>query len=503
MKRALTALLLAAGLDLSAGRGEAQVQIRIGTTNDSVLVVSGTTNRFWVTASNLPTGQTYLQAASLTFIYDPTLVDSIAAETVADTGFSTIATSTPRPGALTVTASGVAGGNPVNLFRLRVKLAAAAHDGGYLWARVDSLASPSYPGLADSAGGARTFPAQVCYATNEWGDVDGNGQVDSRDALITLSAAVGLPVGEPFASRLAQFGDVDQDGLVNSRDALMMLSYAIALPAATNRVGAPIPVCPGLTAPGETVVFSQSGNGIFRLDSLATVPVQLTTGTTDSWPRLNAADTTVAYQCSPNICLVNRSGANPRTLTGTGPMLSPEWSPDGTRLAFTQQVIIGMAVLYTMDASGANQTLFGSSWLLPRRVAWSHDGSKLAYADSGSGSVRTVTMDTTHTVLPLGPNGADLVRWSPGDTLVAYTTVGVNPIWAVPSVGGAARRLVTFPNTKELDWGPAGIVFSMPASGSSNSSLWLLKGGASGTLLRLTAPGGASEDRQPSLRRNP
>jgi hypothetical protein len=517
MKRVLTTLLLAAGLGLSAGRGEAQVTIQIGNSGDSaVAILSGTTTSIPVSAYavyDYPSCyylayQSYcLSYARLTFVYDRTRIDSIAVQPVAD-GFATLSSSS-GVGTFTVTASGVAVGYQPILFLLRVRLAAGAHDGGYLWAQVDSLASPSYGNLATAQGGARTQPAQVCHATNVWGDVDGNGGVDSRDALITLSAAVGLPVS---GFSLA-FGDVDNDGLTNSRDALMMLSSSIALPIYPwNRVGVAIPdACPGLTAPGETIVFVRSqasgySGGIFRLDSLSTVPVQLTTDIADRFPRLNAAGTTVAFECQDQgyaqACIVGVGGASRRVLTGPGlPSHDfPDWSPDGTRFAYGHQNG-APPVLYTMDSSGANQAQVGT---VPREVysvGWSHDGGRLAFMD-GTGTVQTVTMDTTHLWVSLGVYSATLARWSPNDSLIAYLPGSYGPLWSVPSGGGTPRPLVTISGVREYDWSSAGIVFSMELPGQYKS-LWMLKGGPSGILVRLTTAGTTEADHYPSFRRSP
>jgi len=522
MKRLLIALLLAAGLLLSAGRGEAQVQIYIGNSGDTaVAALSGTTISVPVSAYNPVYNYSgcyfapyyfydyyCLTYAQLTFVYDPTRIDSIGVEPTSP-GLATLSATSPASGRFTVTASGGVGGYQEQLFRLRIKLAAGAPDGGYMWVQVDSLASPSYPGIAAVSGGARSYAAQVCHATSTWGDVDGNGRVDSRDALITLSAAVGLPV----SGFSLGFGDVDDDGLTNSRDALMMLSAAIALPIYPwNRLGVAIPdACPGLSAPGETVVFQRSqasGGGVFRLDSLLTVPVQLTTDPSDAWPRLNAAGTTVAFQCYdptvPQVCLVGLDGNTRRLLTGpeATQRTAPDWSPDGTKLAYLWQNG-GPPILFTMDSSGANQFQVGAVALRSGTVAWSRDGGRLAYLDWSLGySVSTVTMDSAHTVVPLGVTGVGLVRWSPLDTLVAYQPSSSGPIWSVPAGGGTPASLVTIDGIQSFDWGPAGIVFSM-AMGYQGPSLWLLKGGPTGTLVRLTAPGPSDSDNQPSFRRTP
>jgi hypothetical protein len=72
-----------------------------------------------------------------------------------------------------------------------------------------------------------------CPALGRWGDLDRDGEANSRDALAILSALVGLTLDPGFTLSL---GDVDGDGVVNSRDALITLSHAVGIAIAGQRV---------------------------------------------------------------------------------------------------------------------------------------------------------------------------------------------------------------------------------------------------------------------------
>ncbi|NIR93671.1 MAG: hypothetical protein GWO08_08350 [Gammaproteobacteria bacterium] len=74
------------------------------------------------------------------------------------------------------------------------------------------------------------------------GDVNGDGAVNSTDALVILSYDAGLPLPQPFIDRInAGFGDVNSDGNTNSTDALIVLSYDVGI-AVPFPVGQPY--CP-------------------------------------------------------------------------------------------------------------------------------------------------------------------------------------------------------------------------------------------------------------------
>ena len=58
------------------------------------------------------------------------------------------------------------------------------------------------------------------------GDLDGNGEVDSIDALMVLRQIVGL---EEFTPQQMTAADVDQDGDITSADALVILRFKVGL----------------------------------------------------------------------------------------------------------------------------------------------------------------------------------------------------------------------------------------------------------------------------------
>jgi len=73
----------------------------------------------------------------------------------------------------------------------------------------------------------------MCPARGRWGDLDRDQQANSRDALLTLSKVVGLPVDTLFDTSLA---DVNGDGAIQSVDALIILSYAVGIDIPGQRV---------------------------------------------------------------------------------------------------------------------------------------------------------------------------------------------------------------------------------------------------------------------------
>ena len=518
------AVFLCATLGVSAARAQGPVVFYLGGGQGDTAAgaVPGTETRIPVRDINpwyyYSSNYYTVTNATLTFVYDTAKVEVLGVQP-GSSGLVNISSTVSAPGTFTVSATGDAYGPDAEVYGLRVKLKPGVTDGSYLWIKSDSVAL-CYVSYYCSYYGTYWRPAvskigQVCHATEVWGDVDGNFQVDSRDALITLSAAVGLPVS---GFNLAQ-GDVDGDGLTNSRDALIMLSYAIAVPTLSARIGVGVPdACPGLTPPGETVVFTRNlsgSGGIFRLDSAGGAPVQLSTLLTDQGPRLNNAGTMVVFQCdaagTPLVCRSNADGSNRVTLLATNPPGSssagtqPDWSPSGAYILYNTRGGFGVG---RMDSTGANQIPVYSSGMFGSSIAWSRNDSIYALSNPSNYGLYAIQIGNPLPA-PLDANFglityAAPIRWSPDGTVIAAinNVNNVGGILTLPAAGGTSVPALAPAGIRAYDWGPQGVIFSM-SDVNGVQSLWMLRGGFGGPVVRLTSPGSGGADDQPSFRRNP
>lgn len=83
------------------------------------------------------------------------------------------------------------------------------------------------PGFQNVLSTAVVDNGLYCPALGFWGDVDGDGAVDSRDALLVLSAVVGLDVSA--YPNINALGDVVGTGTLTATDALVILMHTVGL----------------------------------------------------------------------------------------------------------------------------------------------------------------------------------------------------------------------------------------------------------------------------------
>jgi TolB protein len=150
--------------------------------------------------------------------------------------------------------------------------------------------------------------------------------------------------------------------------------------------------------------------------------------------------------------VADADGFNPQTvLSSTEPIISPSWSPDGTRLAyvsFERKKPIVYVQSLTTGQRNAVASFFGSN----SAPAWSPDGKRLAvtltkdggsqiYVISANGGGNPTRLTQTNAI-DTEPN------WSPDGQWIIFTSDrgGSPQIYRMPASGGQAQRL-TFEGT--------------------------------------------------------
>lgn len=177
---------------------------------------------------------------------------------------------------------------------------------------------------------------------------------------------------------------------------------------------------------------------------------------------------------------MNADGTNARQVTTLGMHARQvAWSPDGTRIAFSA---FGNAdSVYVVGVDGKNPATIGFG----RQPSWSPDGSQVAFADSSQ--IGVVNADGTSWRLFEGFNGIE-PAWSPDGTRIAYSS-GAG-IWLMNADG--TNRVQISSIGEEPAWSPDGkriafewwgVIYVMSSSGTNQ--------------VRLTA-GGSSIDTFPS-----
>jgi Tol biopolymer transport system component len=198
---------------------------------------------------------------------------------------------------------------------------------------------------------------------------------------------------------------------------------------------------------------------------------------------------------------VRADGTDPKTLTsGTGNEVSPEWSPDGTHIAFEQTG--SGAYIAIADADGANaHPLLATRSSTEFDVTWSTDGSRLYFACDGFGrmydlctaavdgsDLRAITYTSLDSVMtPCTPICAAIAmhfQTAPGGTRIAFETVSdaaSQRVWTANLDGTGAVPLSGTTPSFGGKWSPTGDrVLVGIADGTDRYALATVKADGSG-----------------------
>lgn len=467
MRRTLSvAALLALGLSQSLAG-----QLLTTDRGDTLAILTGRNRSFQLQATSVAGVSAY----SVTVFYDQDRLTFIAADSVVGSGLTnpTVTTGTNQ---ITVADSGTgSSSSTVALVSLRFQMDSAATEGSLVSFRVNSMRDFALAPIAD----VRTDLLDVCQAVQLWGDLDGDRTINSRDALIAITYAVGLPIGG-FDGTV---GDVDSDFKTTSRDALFILSEGIGLSTPSRTADERVNNCAPLFAAPLDFVFRNWTNSV----AVDVVPAGDTLATTlplggsssiglFSWAPdgsiISLSRFVSGWNEEPVYLRTDGSGADTLFLSGFYDR-GPAWSADGTQIALWRGSSSSTSTLrlWIMDVDGSNLVQVPDSNLIPSGldINWSPVEPKFTLTGYGSGGFTTRKMWTVNGdgtgLTEIFPNttafGAQWApEWSPaGDSLVFRDASAL--LWKVAAVGDTGPARVSPLNgiQSEPFWTDAGIVF--------------------------------------------
>jgi hypothetical protein len=296
----------------------------------------------------------------------------------------------------------------------------------------------------------------------------------------------------------------------NHRPGTLLVSALLLASLARGAPGA----APTLTG---KLVYAANGGGSFNLwatnaDGSGARQITHTPQVHELDPEWSPDGTRIAFARRPNsrggwdISVMNEDGSGLRHLTNEleGPIdRDPTWSPDGDRLAWARTIPgQGRSELWTMGADGT-----GKRPLVrpdPGKYAgspeWSPDGSRVAFVGNMAGGfpdVWTVRTDGTGLrQVTSTPQMEGNPTWSPDGEAIGFerrTVTGTSQIWAAGPTGEDLRRLTSGPGVKEQPtWAPAGSAIAYVRSPEHGGGKDLEAASVDGTAgVALTATAGA------------
>lgn len=231
-----------------------------------------------------------------------------------------------------------------------------------------------------------------------------------------------------------------------------------------------------VSADGKKVVFASNRTGnyqIYTMNSDGSNQVRLTNHSADDFrPAWSPDGTKIVFDSDRDfapgsdgpseIYVMNADGSGQTKISSTGGHggLQKQWSPDGTRIAFTSDRS-GNFEIYTMNPDGSNVVNLTNNAAIDGGPTWSPDGSQIAFysdrdGDYLNGGYQIYQMNWNGggvTRLTFGATGDTYPVWSPDGSKILFTTHrhGSPMMYYLPSGGGSQTALPGSGNVAQ-DW---------------------------------------------------
>lgn len=231
----------------------------------------------------------------------------------------------------------------------------------------------------------------------------------------------------------------------------------------------------GTTSNYEIFSMNPDGSGNARInrnsDSFESEPVWSPDGTHVAFIS-NRPVSENTFDSRFNIFMMDINGENQVLLTNIdGSSSSPDWSPDGSKIAF-QTTVDGNYEIYTIGLDGKNLVNLTNHPASDHSPSWSPDGSKIAFVSDRNGvneEIYVMDADGSNVIRLTHKPGYDKgPSWSPdGQFIVYYGAWGLNAELYVMRADGSINLQLTYDGNFDgfPDWQPNPSVLNAAESG--------------------------------------